>query len=85
MTHILYSQRKLPLIVILQFSGRILRQYSIIELLIFFFVSSLCFLPNIGFLLPCFANLILNFVASDTFLLNLFAIALNFIELSLYL
>lgn len=57
-----------------QFKGKILRQYSVNALLIFSLVSSLCFLPNIGFLRPCFAMRILNFVASDTFLLNLFAI-----------
>ncbi len=65
-----------------KFKGKTLRQYSVIDLLIFSLVSSLCFLPNIGFFRPCFAKRILNFVASDTFLLNLFAIVLNFIELS---
>lgn len=52
------------------------RQYSVNALLIFSFVSSVCFLPNIGFLLPCFAKRILNLVASDTLLLNLFAISI---------
>lgn len=62
---------------IYQFKGKILRQYSVNALLIFSLVSSLCFLPNIGFLRPCFANFILNLVASDTFLLNLFAISIE--------
>lgn len=57
--------------------GKIVRQYSVNALLIFSFVSSVCFLPNIGFFLPCFAKRILNLVASDTFLLNLFAISIE--------
>ncbi len=60
-----------------QFKGKILCQYSVNALLIFSFVSSVCFLPNIGFFLPCFAKRILNLVASDTFLLNLFAISIE--------
>ena len=60
-----------------QFKGKILCQYSVNVLLIFSFVSSVCFLPNIGFFLPCFAKRILNLVASDTFLLNLFAISIE--------
>ena len=60
-----------------QFKGKILCQYSVNALLIFSLVSSLCFLPNMGFLRPCFANFILNLVASDTFLLNLFAISIE--------
>lgn len=59
-----------------KFKGKILRQYSVNALLIFSLVSFLCCLPNIGFFLPCFAMLILNFVASDTFLLCLLAISI---------
>ena len=77
MTYTIYLQRELTLIVSHQFNGRILRQYSVNALLIFSLVSSLCFLPNIGFLWPCFAMRILNFVASDIFLLNLFAISIE--------
>ena len=57
--------------------GKIVRQYSVNALLIFSLVSFLCCLPNIGFFLPCFAMLILNFVASDTFLLCLLAISIE--------
>ena len=59
-----------------EFRGKIVRQYSVIALLIFSLVSFLCCLPNIGFFLPCFAKRILNLVDSDTLLLNLFAISI---------
>lgn len=54
--------------------GNTPRQYFSIESCIFFFVSSVCFFPYIGFFLPCLARLILNFVAVDNRLLNLLAI-----------
>lgn len=56
------------------YSNGINRQYSVSALLIFLFASSVWCLPCIGFLLPNFANRILNLVASDNFLLILFDI-----------
>ena len=50
------------------------RQYFTIAALIFRLASSDCFLPYMGFLLPFFARLILNLVASLTLLLYLRAI-----------
>ncbi len=61
--------------------GKIPRQYLIIAALIFRLVSSLWCFPLIGFIVPCFDNDILNFVAADTCLFLLRAIYLNYIEL----